>query len=242
MSTGSRVPVDVKLLPGGAITWRYGVGAFSFGATYEVRDWTGAHLPEIVVGAELDQHDLVALDSVEPHGDGLIFSARNLDAVYRGDRTTAAIDWKLGGTPKAESLAVLDDDRPQTLSAQHDARLGTGGELTVFDKGSSVPDRTPRVVRIRIDADRRVAQVVGTIEDASGPPSGCCGGSRPVPGGGMAISWGGMLQGVNGEADAAGTPLIRITADGGFTYRFEPIAPGILAAAVLRAGMDSMHG
>ena len=47
-------------------------------------------------------YDLVHWNSIEPDGNGsVIASFRHLDAVYKIDKSTGAIVWKLGGTSRA---------------------------------------------------------------------------------------------------------------------------------------------
>jgi len=54
-------------------------------------------------------YDLVHMNPVEADGDGIVFSARHLDAVYGVGQATGAVDWKLGGTHRPESLACVND-------------------------------------------------------------------------------------------------------------------------------------
>ena len=55
--------------------------------------------------------DIYHWNSVEPDGDGYVLSFRHLDAVYRIDQRTGAIDWKVGGVSRPESLIVIGDDQ-----------------------------------------------------------------------------------------------------------------------------------
>src|SRR5579871_2157180 len=49
------------------------------------------------------------MNSVEPNGSGFVVSFRHLDAVYRIDKASGNIVWKLGGTHRAESLTLSGD-------------------------------------------------------------------------------------------------------------------------------------
>ena len=187
-------------------------------------------------------YDLVHLNSVEEDGSGIIFSARNLNAVYRISDPGGAgnVDWKLGGTLRPESLTSVDDPLAPSgvFGGQHDARILADGNLTVHDNGSAIADAHPRAVEYRIDTSARTATLVNTLSDADIPPSWCCGSSRKLPGGGWAVSWGG--QGVAAEYDALGTQVFELRyPSGDFTYRMVPVQTGELSAASLRAGMDS---
>ena len=100
-------------------------------------------------------YDLVHWNSIQPAGNGsVIASFRHLDAVYKIDKSTGAIVWKLGGTSRPESLSVIGDPRPYTFGGQHDARLLGDGTVTVFDNRTDLNSR-PRAVRFRIDETRR---------------------------------------------------------------------------------------
>jgi hypothetical protein len=41
----------------------------------------------------------------------MLLSFRHLDAVYKIDRRTGEVVWKLGGTQTPESLELIDDPR-----------------------------------------------------------------------------------------------------------------------------------
>src|SRR5205823_12065111 len=96
--------------------------------------------------------DNVHINSVSVDGDGVVFSARQLDAIYRIERATGAIDWKLGGTRTSRSLRVVGDPGggPTTFGGQHDVQVLPDGTITVYDNGSKL-SRAPRAVRYRID-------------------------------------------------------------------------------------------
>lgn len=51
-----------------------------------------------------DVYDLVHANALEQNGDGLLLSLRHTDAIYRFDRATGAIEWKLGGTATPQRL------------------------------------------------------------------------------------------------------------------------------------------
>ena len=68
--------------------------------------------------------DYVHFNSAEPVGDAMVMSFRHLDAVYKIDRASGEIIWKLGGTPTDERLEVLNDPHGDfPFGGQHDARV-----------------------------------------------------------------------------------------------------------------------
>jgi hypothetical protein len=192
-------------------------------------------------------NDIIHMNAVEPDGtSGLMFSARHLNAIYHINKATGAIDWKIGGTLRPESLAVLGDTRPtsmgatgQSLSGQHDVRKWSDGTVSVHDNGTNA-NRPPFIIRYKIDANARTAEVVEAIQDVRVLSSLCCGSARRLPGGHWLVAWG--AQPFMTELDSSGSPVLTVPYSEGavFSYRAVPILPGTLAAIKLRDGMDAM--
>ena len=183
--------------------------------------------------------DPVHLNSVEPDGDGVIASARHLDAVFRIDRATGEIDWKLGGTERPESLEVVGDegsDRP--LGGQHDARRYDDGTITVFDNRTASDD-PPRAVRFRLNLARRRARVVESIPAVDDMRSLCCGSARKLRGGNWVSYWG-AAPGTVTEQTPAGTLVFELDFGRHWGYRGIPVEPGVLSARTLRRAMERM--
>jgi Arylsulfotransferase (ASST) len=191
-------------------------------------------------------NDIIHMNAIAPDGtDGLIFSARHLNAIYHITKSTGAIDWKVGGVQRLESFSVIGDVRPTTQGAsgfplfgQHDVRLWSDGTVSVHDNGSGV--RPPAIIRFQIDTVNRTAQVVESIQDARAPTSACCGSARRLPGGNWLVAWG--ESPFMTELDPTGQPVLTIQYNLGtvFSYRAVPVLPGIVSADVLRDGMDAM--
>jgi hypothetical protein len=177
-------------------------------------------------------------NSVEWTGDGFLISFRHLDAVYKIDHATRDVVWKLGGSPRPESLSVRGDPvflAGGSFSGQHDARL-SGPRLTLFDNGSNV-GRAPRSVAYRIDEAARTATMTGQVTDRIAPSSTCCGSSRVLPGGNVVTGWGGGRWITENRPD--GERVFRL--DATFVYRAIPILDGGFTRAELRAGMDAQY-
>jgi hypothetical protein len=185
--------------------------------------------------------DIYHFNSAQPDGGGFVVSFRHLDAVLRIDRRTGAIDWKLGGTPRPESLRPLGDQLLATagFGGQHDARVLPDGTLTVLDNGTRAA-RAPRAVRYRIDPRSRTATLLEQVTDAAVTDSFCCGSARRLPGGDWVTSWGGRPFVT--ELDPAGTPVFRLTfTQGLFSYRADALPFGRLSARTLRRAMDAQY-
>jgi hypothetical protein len=197
-------------------------------------------------------NDIIHMNAIEPDGeDALLFSARHLDAIYHITKSTGAIDWKLGGSARTESLTVIGDTRPsaigatgQALSGQHDVRLLADRTVTLHDNGTNA-NRPPFAIRYRIDEIARTAEVVETVQDPRATSAVCCGSARRLPGGNWLVQWG--FNPYLSELDPSGNPVVTISYNLGatFSYRAAPVLPGVVTADQLRQGMDYMvvrHG
>ena len=120
----------------------------------------------------------------------MIASFRHLDAVYKIDKSTGAIVWKLGGTSRPESLTVIGIHARYTFGGQHDARLLPDGTLTVFDNRTNLGYDTPRAVRFRIDETDRNRDAAAVDQRPARPASHCCGSARRLGNGDWLIDWG----------------------------------------------------
>ena len=124
----------------------------------------------------------------------MIASFRHLDAVYKIEKSTGRIVWKLGGTRTPERLEVGNDPHDYTFGAQHDARLLPDGTVTVFDNRTYLRHERPRAVRFRINEQAGTATLVQSITDPAVSRSGCCGSARRLANGDWLIGWGGPQQ------------------------------------------------
>jgi hypothetical protein len=185
--------------------------------------------------------DIYHWNSVEPDGGGYVLSFRHLDAVYRIERSTGAIDWKLGGERRAQSLKVVGDplSRTSTFGAQHDARVLRDGTITVHDNGGGY-NRPPRATRFAINESRNTARLLEDVRDPQAPRSTCCGSSRRLPGGNWVSAWGANPYVT--EQKRNGERVFKLSfAQELFSYTANPVLPGQLSQAALRAGMDAQH-
>lgn len=168
----------------------------------------------------------------------VLLSARNLDAVYRIRRADGSVDWKLGGTPRAQSLDFLAGPfGPAGLGGQHQARRLPDGTISLHDNGTR-KGRPPRALRFAHDPLARTATVIERVTDPRVAASICCGGATRLAGGHWLISWGSSPTIT--ELTASGRPVLTLTLDSGFSYRAQSVPATLLSRAALRAGMDAM--
>jgi hypothetical protein len=225
-----------ELTPGGRVVWRW--NSHGHIETSETLWW------DVLDGAQRDKPpgerrwDLVHVNSVEPdRGGDLIVSFRHVDAIYKIDRRTGGIVWKLGGTQRPESLKVVGDplgDRP--FGGQHDARLWTDGTLTAFDNETG-RHRAPRAVRYRIDEAARTATLVEQIDPPRDLRSQFGGSARKLPGGNWVVYWGGQPLFTEQKPDSGEEELAVERHGSHWGYRVVPL-PGSIPLAAVRRAMD----
>jgi hypothetical protein len=215
----------------GHVVWRW--NSKDHVSLAENVNWTGAYR---TIGDGTEVYDYIHLNSVQPDGDGYIISARHLDAIYRIDKATGAVRWKLGGTELPASLHVVGDTRRTRFSGQHDARLLPDGTLTVYDNHAP---RKPRAMRFRIDAAKGTATLLGQVAEPRLVWSPAEGSARLLPGGDWVVSWG--ATNLLSELRATNDPTWRLTLERGQSFRITPVLRGTLAASTLRRAMDRMH-
>ena len=184
--------------------------------------------------------DAYHLNSVEPDGDGYVLSFRHLDAVYRIDRETGDIDWKLGGVHRAESLAVIDDPLSllSTFGGQHDARILPDGTLTVFDDGTLRRSAHPAPSGSRSTRPPvpRPCSKTSEIPPRPRPPAA----ARPADCRAGTGSHRGAQILTSLSSTANGDRVFTLTFTQNFaSYRANPLLPGVVSREALRAGMDA---
>jgi Arylsulfotransferase (ASST) len=188
-----------------------------------------------------DYYDIVHWNAVEPDGRYMYLSFRHLDAIYKVDRKTGEIVWKLGGIETPESLEVIDDpagDYP--LGGQHDVRAEPNGTITVFNNRTELGDAVPRAQRFRIDEEAGTAKLVETVTDRRITSSYCCGSARRLPSKDWLVAWGGYA-GFVGAYDGDDRVVFRLRTPGAFTYRANPLPADGPGAVALRRAMNAMY-
>ena len=141
--------------------------------------------------------DYVHLNSIAVDSDqNLLISARNTHTIYKIDRATGAIIWKLGG--KHGDFSIASD---AIFAWQHDARRQANGTLTLFDNG----DRVSRAVVIDIDETHRRVTLQRAYTHPSKLYADSQGNVQVLPGGNVLVGWG--AQPYISEFDSSGELL-----------------------------------
>ncbi len=126
--------------------------------------------------------DYVHVNSIAVDRDqNLLVSARNTHTIYKLDRTSGAIIWRLGG--KHSDFAFTAD---ADFAWQHDARRAPDGTITVFDNG----DRLSRAIALDVDETRRRVTLRRSYSHPGNLHADSQGNVQVLPGGNVLVGWG----------------------------------------------------
>jgi hypothetical protein len=132
--------------------------------------------------------DYFHVNSVEVGRDGdLLISARNTCALYEIDRTTGALNWRLGG--KRSDFRLGDGVR---FCRQHDARWADEGVLTLFDNRIASPEQEgqSRAVKLAVNERGRTVRLLRGYKHPRRLAAPNKGGTRMLPNGNQLVGWG----------------------------------------------------
>jgi outer membrane protein assembly factor BamB len=132
-------------------------------------------------------YDYFHINSIDVDTDGnLLVSARNTWAIYKIDRRTGKVLWRLGGY--RSDFALGPDVR---FAWQHDARRQPDGTITLFDNESTPPvgDRS-RVLRLNVDETAKRVTVAKVFTHPAKLLAFAEGNAQALPGGQTVVGWG----------------------------------------------------
>jgi hypothetical protein len=159
--------------------------------------------------------DYMHLNSVTLDAAGdFIVSARRTSTIYKIDRETGRIAWRMGG-----KAATLKMGPGTSFNLQHDARVHRDGTITLFDNASPPAFRkASRAITIRVDEARGTATLVRSLTHPSGLLSATQGSVQMLANGNTFVGWGSRRWFT--EYDAAGNVVFDAQlARGNDTYR-----------------------
>jgi Arylsulfotransferase (ASST) len=132
-------------------------------------------------------YDYFHINSVNENADGsLLVSARNTWAIYKLDRGTGAVDWRLNGKRSTFRMA-----RGSTFAWQHDARLLPDGTVTLYDDGGAPPVHTQsHGIGIHVDVHSRKAWLVRNYLHKPKVLANSQGNLQNLPNGNELVGWG----------------------------------------------------
>lgn len=163
-----------------------------------------------------DSWDYVHFNSIDVDTDGnLLVSARHSWAVYKIDRTTGRIIWRLGG--RRSDFPLAKDLR---FSWQHDARAEGQNVVRIFDNAAASERvrKRSRVIWFRLDPAAKRARRIRQVEHPRGLSSGTQANAQALADGHVFVGWG--SQGHFSEFDRRGRMLFDARVPRGYdSYR-----------------------
>ncbi len=169
---------EVDIPTGGVIFEWHSVGTIPLADSY-------ANLPKTTTEAYDYVHpNSVALDK----GGDIWLSARHTYAVYKLDRRSAAIVWRLGG-----KHSDFDVPAAARFAWQHDVRPHPDGVVTVFDNASGPGPSThsaSRGLELRVDESTRKVTLLRSAWNPHGKLANSQGSFQMLPNGDTFAGWG----------------------------------------------------
>jgi hypothetical protein len=140
--------------------------------------------------------DYFHINSIDvDHDDNLLVSARETSTVYKIDRNSGEIIWRLGG--KKSDFEMGEGTR---FAFQHDARRLPDGTISIFDNGSLLFENgTPKAVEesraivVDLDEERMRATLVGEYTHPDKQYADAAGNMQVLPNGNVFVGWGRAL-------------------------------------------------
>jgi len=160
--------------------------------------------------------DFAHLNAAAVDDDGhLLISSRHTWTVYKVDRTTGGVVWRLGGTHS--DFALADG---ASFAWQHHARRHQDGTLTVFDNGAGVAQTEPysRGLQLALDESAGTATLLREFTHPDRLSASAMGSMEPLDDDGSFVGWGSVPRFSEFRSDGT----VRFDAGfpgGGFTYR-----------------------
>src|SRR5215212_2627149 len=140
--------------------------------------------------------DYFHINSIDvDHDNNLLVSARETFAVYKIDRKSGEIIWRLGG--KKSDFEMGPGSR---FAFQHDARRLPDGTISIFDNGTTIfHDDLPeaieesRAIVLEVDEDKMQAKLVGEYTHPDKMYADAAGNVQVLPNGNVFVGWGRAL-------------------------------------------------
>ena len=149
-------------------------------------------------GEDLDYPgiDYFHINSIDvDHDDNLLVAARKTSAVYKIDRNSGEVMWRLGG--KRSDFEMGEGTR---FAFQHDARRLPDGTISLFDNGETVFHKglpkaveESRVIILDLDRQRMKTSLVREYTHPEAQYADAAGNAQVLPNGNVFVGWGRAL-------------------------------------------------
>ncbi len=121
---------------------------------------------------------------VEPDGN-LLVSARRTSAVYKIDRQTGEVIWRLGG-----ERSDFEMGEGTLTQYQHHARRQDDGTISIFDNGGVKTYEQSRTIVLRVDEDAMTITLVRQYTHPDGILAATQGSMQALPNANVFVGWG----------------------------------------------------
>jgi hypothetical protein len=130
--------------------------------------------------------DYFHINSIDVYDeDHLLISARRTSALYKVDKRTGEVVWRLGG-----EKSDFEMGHGTRTDWQHDARRQGDGTITIFDNGGVEKDVQSRGIVVEVDEDDMSATLVGEYTHPSKILAATQGNLQVLPNGNVFVGWG----------------------------------------------------
>jgi hypothetical protein len=131
-------------------------------------------------------YDYFHINSIEvDHDNNLLISSRKTSTIYKVERTSGELIWRLGGNKSDFKMGAGTNFR-----YQHDARRQSDGTITIFDNGSFEEDGQSYGLVLELDEERMSATLVRHYPHPDQEYSGTQGSMQLLPNENVFIGWG----------------------------------------------------
>jgi hypothetical protein len=131
-------------------------------------------------------YDYFHINSIEVYDrDHLLISSRTTSTVYKIDRKTGEVVWRLGG--KKSDFEMGQGTR---TTFQHDARHHPDGTITIFDNGNVNTVEQSRGIAVEVDEDAMSASLIREYTHPDELLSDTQGSVQVLPNGNVLVGWG----------------------------------------------------
>jgi len=131
-------------------------------------------------------YDYFHLNSVgETHDGNLLICARNTSALYKVDRSTGKVLWRLGGNRSDFSVSSA-----ARFWWQHDARAHGGSRITLFDNAGPDKEKRSRGLVLSVDHAAKRVELERAFVHPAGFIAGTLGNVQLLSDGGAFVGWG----------------------------------------------------
>jgi hypothetical protein len=132
--------------------------------------------------------DYFHINSIDPYPDRYLpISTRRTSTVYKIDRESGGVVWRLGG--KNSDLEMGEGTQ---TAFQHDARGHPDNVITIFDNGGA-RDAKARGIAVKVDEDAMKATLVAEYTRPDKTLADTQGNVQVLPGGNVFVGWGSEL-------------------------------------------------